>query len=230
MFRFSACLIPCLLLAFANVPACFAGGAGVKPQTQIKTSRQSASVWFELLPSTPREGTTIKDPKAFSEWLEAVAEPQVMTALGAVMLDSGMSGQALAEDIDPSAIRNSAEFTDPYLYMRWVLASGNPSLQRAIVSGRTEMSVNKRAAGASRTNMPSAIIEGMGQLSSLWIKAARPSNCLPLARALSPIQPGSGGIGRAQTSSAKVGGFDPDGWFRLPPDVQAVSTLPRYRY
>ena len=212
----------CLLAMLATQTACVAGQLSPPPVT-AKLPKQSSSTWFDHLPSALREGDIGKDSKVFAEWLEAVAEPRAMTALGAVLLEVDDPGQAIAANIDPAAIRNWAEFTDPYLHMRWMLANGSPSLQRAIIGGNPD-----KRGFVVKQDSP-AMLDSMGRLPSAWMKAANPGNCLPMARMLLPITHWNG-FGKQPTGSGKAISMDREDWFMLTRNKESGSAAPRYRY
>jgi hypothetical protein len=102
----------------------------------------------ELMPATPEEwvmrmldatrnGLAFKHPEAFIEWLDALSEPRFMTALATVALDPDTYPKALGRGIDPSAARNWAEFADPNLYLRWMLAGMDARFYSALLSRMT---------------------------------------------------------------------------------------------
>lgn len=97
---------------------------------KVTVARDASPDWSDVLPSLPTHGEQ-QNPRAFAEWLDAMAEPRVMTALAA---SAYPSGDDAAPRPDPERMRNWSEFSDPYLYLRWRLAGGEPSLRRAIVN------------------------------------------------------------------------------------------------
>lgn len=85
-----------------------------------------------------------------------------MTALATAWLDPGNRPASLFRQLDPTALRNSAEFRDPVLFLRWVLLSGQPSLQRAtrtdpgavaMPNAGTSVSAWSYAPGAARSGV-----------------------------------------------------------------------------
>lgn len=128
--------------------------------------------WLAQMLDAKRNGAAFKDPAAFAEWLDAVTEPRFMTALGAVAADPATYPRILSDAIDPAAARNWAEFTDPQLYLRWMLASANPSFQQAIISRMTDPAKMKHwleAMNRPETYMP--VLAGFGKAPTAWVGA-----------------------------------------------------------
>lgn len=67
---------------------------------------------------------TRKDPRFILAWLEVALEPRVMTALASTPSVGGVT---------PETARNVAEFSDPVLYLRWLLTGTDPVYFKAIV-------------------------------------------------------------------------------------------------
>ncbi len=70
---------------------------------------------------------------ALQAWLDAVAEPRVMTALAAVAMQPGVPVQSLGSQPDPALVRSGEEFKDPRLYLAWQLAGMDFMYGRAIL-------------------------------------------------------------------------------------------------
>lgn len=126
MFRPSAVIIAALLLSFSG--ATFAAAVPEDGQEPAPLATYSPS--DTLAHPASRE--------AFAAWLDVVTEPRFMTALASVALQPGGHPKRLAKAIDPAAVRNWAEFTDPLLCLRRVLAGSDPALQRAIMGNVTD--------------------------------------------------------------------------------------------
>jgi hypothetical protein len=109
-----------------------------------KTLPATPEAWLAQMLDGKKNGAAFKDPQAFAEWLDAVTEPRFMTALAAVAVDPATYPKAMADAIDPAAARNWSEFTDPQLYLRWMLASASPSFQQAIIGKVTDPAKMKR--------------------------------------------------------------------------------------
>ncbi len=130
MFR-----LPALLTAFL---------LALSPLVQAADTPATPEAWLNRMLDAKRNGAAFKDPEAFTQWLDAVTEPRFMTALAAVAANPTTYPRILSDAIDPAAVRNWAEFTDPRLYLRWMLASGNPVFQRAIISKLSDPAKYKR--------------------------------------------------------------------------------------
>lgn len=101
-------------------------------------------------------GQALKDPQALVEWLDTVCEPRFMTAMATVALDPKTYPKALDKMVDPATAHSWAEFTDPLLYLRWVLSAGNPEFQRAILGRPGETSPLRPGRGDAGKNVQPA--------------------------------------------------------------------------
>lgn len=66
-------------------------------------------------------------------WLDAVAEPRVMTALAAVAMQPGIPPKNLTTHPDPALVRSGEEFNDPRLYLALRAAGLDFTYGRAIL-------------------------------------------------------------------------------------------------
>lgn len=120
--------------------------------------------WLAQMLDARRNGAAFKDPAAFAEWLDAVTEPRFMTALATVAADPATYPKALSDAIDPAAARNWSEFTDPQLYLRWLLASANPTFHQAIVNRMTDPAKMTHWLDAlSRPETDAPVLTGLGK-------------------------------------------------------------------
>lgn len=94
---------------------------------------QTSREWLDRMLDATRHGIAFKDPQAFVEWLDAMTEPQFMTALAAAAQDSNTYHKSLQTFMQPETARNWAEFSNPVLYMRWMLTGSNPDFYKAII-------------------------------------------------------------------------------------------------
>ncbi len=79
-----------------------------------------------------RETAQLESQQKMGQWLDAVSEPRIMTALATAAMVPGESSRPLNQAIDPASVRNWAEFVDPLLYWRWQLAGLDPRFNQAI--------------------------------------------------------------------------------------------------
>lgn len=174
--------------------------------------------WLAQMLDAKKNGVAIKDPAAFAEWLDAVTEPRFMTALASVAVDPATYPKAMADAIDPAAAHNWSEFTDPQLYLRWLLASTTPSFQQAIVSRMTDPAKMRRwVETMSRPDAITPTLTHFGKAPAAWLQAPlAPANQAPLTKLMQPSTP-------INWFGAMVGGQE---WLKLP--VAATGT--RYRY
>lgn len=93
---------------------------------------QTPQDWLKRMMDPSRNGLALKHPQLFVEWLDAITEPQFMTALATVALSPEAYAQSLSKLMDPATARNWSEFVDPYLYMQWILAGLDPRFYQSI--------------------------------------------------------------------------------------------------
>lgn len=178
--------------------------AVLAPVALAATTPATPEAWLAQMLDAKKNGAAFKDPAVFAEWLDAVTEPRFMTALAVTAVDPATYPKVLADAIDPAATRNWLEFTDPQLYLRWMLASASPSFQQAIISRMTDPAKMKR-----------------------WIEImARPDGYVPAARAMQPVMP----MAWFAAMGGQVTGQE---WLKLPagriPGVSSEAEA-RYRY
>lgn len=212
--RLIAC---CLACAF---PLAHAAGPADLPATP--------EAWLAKMLDGRKNGTAFKDPEAFAAWLDAVTEPRFMTALAAVAVDPATYPKALSDAVDPATARNWAEFTDPQLYLRWMLASGTPSFQQAIIHKMTDPAKLRRwLETASHPAQLAPLAAAVERAPAAWLRASGdPSSYAPLARLAQPGTP----LAWMEAFAGRLGGQD---WLRLPADPISAGHLnptPRYRY
>jgi len=93
---------------------------------------QTPEAWLRRMMDPTRNGLALKHPQLFVEWLDAITEPQFMTALATVALSPEVQAHGLSKLLDPATARNWSEFADPYLYMQWILAGMDPRFYQSI--------------------------------------------------------------------------------------------------
>lgn len=188
--------------------------------------------WLAQMMDAKKNGAAFKDPAAFAEWLDAITEPRFMTALASVAADPATYPRAMADAIDPEAARNWSEFTDPQLYLRWMLASANPSFQQAIISKFSDPAKMKRwLEAASRPEAYGPVLATMGSSPAAWAQAPfNEASYAPITKLMQPATPFAwfgtmaGGMGQ-QAAGQK--------WLMLPADKMPEVTPAngaRYRY
>jgi len=99
------------------------------PGSQPRNGREC----LESMLDAPPVGSAFRSPQEFVEWLDAITEPQFMTALATASVDAGTYRRALSGLVRPETARNWAEFTQPLLYMRWLMTGTRPAFYNAIV-------------------------------------------------------------------------------------------------
>ncbi len=109
---------------------------------------------------------------ALQAWLEAVAEPRVMTALAAVAMQPGVPVHSLGGQPDPALVRSGEEFKDPRLYMAWQLAGMDFMYGRAILR-QSPNGVGSPAQGFFAINLmiPEFARAGVPLKPTLWSNA-----------------------------------------------------------
>lgn len=84
------------------------------------------------LPPNLAEAEPMQSPRKIDQWLDAVTEPRVMSALATVAVGPSLEPRSLAQNIDPAKVRNWTEFVDPELYLRWMAGGTDPRFGQAI--------------------------------------------------------------------------------------------------
>lgn len=84
------------------------------------------------LPQTLAESDLAPPVNKMDQWLDAVTEPRVMSALAAIALEPSVEAKGLAQNVDPTKVRNWTEFVDPQLYLRWLAGGMEPRFGQAI--------------------------------------------------------------------------------------------------
>ncbi len=92
----------------------------------LDVAPQGSEAWLKRMLDPTRNGLALKHPRLFADWLDAVTEPQFMTALATVALTPETYPHLLGRLLDPATVRNWAEFVDPWLYLQWMLAGLDP--------------------------------------------------------------------------------------------------------
>ncbi|MEW5788766.1 MAG: hypothetical protein AB1899_13020 [Pseudomonadota bacterium] len=75
-----------------------------------------------LAPRTTLSDAPRDEQQLVDKWLDAVTEPRIMTALATVAMEPGKDTRDISLGVDPTRVRNWAEFVDPNLYLRWQAA------------------------------------------------------------------------------------------------------------
>lgn len=167
------CLLAQLALA-AGLPARASdetaqAGAGLDRHTHQPSpgAPLSPGSWLYRLMQAARKGQAMRHTHEIMAWLDALSEPRYMTALGTVTLDAGLGAHQRVMSLNPSAVHNWSEFTDPALYLRWRAEGANPGISRAIFN-RWE---DARGATAQGIEAP---LPAVSSRSCLRMSAGRP--------------------------------------------------------
>ena len=119
---------------------------------------QGSEAWLRRMLDPTQNGLALKYPELFAEWLDAITEPQFMTALATVAMTPETYPRAMGKLIDPATVRNWAEFVDPYLYMRWMIAGFDPKFYQTILNRLGDPEKAKRW-GAALTGESGAVAQ-----------------------------------------------------------------------
>ncbi|MEW5769244.1 MAG: hypothetical protein AB1831_02655 [Pseudomonadota bacterium] len=98
------------------------------------------------------------------EFLDSILEPRAMTALATVPVAGDAQGALLSNWVDPSLVRNWAEFVDPALALRWKMLIAGKGFSQAVML---------RGEDASRSEVHSLGRPGQGggQVATTWRNA-----------------------------------------------------------
>lgn len=217
-------ILALILALFIGLTPVYANAA--EPLAGTHGLPATPEAWLTQMLDARKNGTAFKDPAAFAEWLDAITEPRFMTALAAVAVDPATYPKAMSQAIDPQAARNWSEFTDPQLYLRWMLASADPAFQQAILHKMTDPTKMSRwLATLSRPDAYAAMATAFGRAPGAWMNAPTdPTSYAPVLKAMQPVTP-MAWFGAMTESVGKQ--MDNRGWLKLPDDK---LTGTRYRY
>lgn len=86
----------------------------------------TVEAWAARMADPTQNASAFKDPGAFVQWSNAMANPAMIPAMGNVMMDPGAYTRMLYGMMSPGAYRNYMQFTDPNVAMRWMGAGMDP--------------------------------------------------------------------------------------------------------
>ncbi len=75
-----------------------------------------------------------KDPKAFVQWLNTTSEPGFYTLMGNNMMSPNNWTKMMATGLDPRAMTNYMQFTDPAVAAKWMGAAMDPQFYTAMMT------------------------------------------------------------------------------------------------
>ena len=104
----------------------------LKAAARSVRSRGAARVSPALAPQ-PADSPLAQQARLMEQWLDAMTEPRLMTALAAVAIEPGADARAVYRTLDPTTVRNWAEFVDPELLLRWRSPALDPRVSPAIL-------------------------------------------------------------------------------------------------
>lgn len=171
-----------------------------------KTSATKPGHSAATLPHTLAESDPPPPQSKLDQWLDAVTEPRVMSALAAIAVEPSAETKGLMQNVDPTKVRNWTEFVDPELYLRWMAGGPAPRFGQAI-HNRTPMAQPGWLAFPIQFPVPQAFQPGAPLKPTVWSHA---------------LEEGSGGEAAVQE------------WLKLPlPDPKSnpwLKTNQHYRY
>lgn len=140
---FAALLTTVSASAMAAAPA----AAPAAAQTAVKAAAQvAAQAAAPALDYSSPEATlarmsdmttntsAFKDPKNFVRWLNTTTEPGFYTVMGNSMLQPNNWTKMMATGLDPRALTNYMQFTDPAVAAKWMAASMDPQFYTAMMT------------------------------------------------------------------------------------------------
>lgn len=200
------------------------------PHPMVEMLPRSSQAWLDQMLDTSRNGAAFKDPQAFVEWLDAITEPQFMTALATASISPDKYHRALSSLVRPETARNWAEFTNPLLYLRWLLTGTHPDFYNAIIERLADPGKAKR--WAQYGNQPDATVSmrkaGQPEQILKSLAATGPEMLEPMAKLANP---GTYLAWLANFADVATHPRDPGTEWRQLPALQAADkAAPRYRY
>lgn len=211
--------------AEARAPARTSSLAGTgEPPPMAQPLPATPEEWLLRMLDANRNGLAFKHPEAFIEWLDGLSEPRFMTALATVALDPNTYPRVLGRGIDPSTARNWAEFADPGLYLRWMLAGVDARFYSAILQRMSDPGKWQRwLTYASRAETYGQMAATLNPATAAkWGEAVmRPENYDPLLKLANPAS-SLAWVAAFADQVGKQSRSEPGGqWLRLPQTTDA---------
>lgn len=135
-----AILFPLMLAASPAAPA--------EPQVTSPSSQytffdppppsEEISRWADRCTSFTTNGWAFKAPNNFILWLDVFSAPDIWLEFARRGLDPQYLVRSLDSLLDPATAQNYLEWTDPYLYERWLGALAKPDLLNAVAAKLSE--------------------------------------------------------------------------------------------
>jgi len=94
--------------------------------------------WLNRMTDMTQNMSAYKEPKVFIPWLNAVTEPSFYSTMGNNMLTPNNWTKMMATGLDPRALTNVMQFTDPAVAAKWMAASMDPQFYTAAMTSLTD--------------------------------------------------------------------------------------------
>jgi len=107
-----------------------------------------------------------KDPRLAAQWLDAVTEPRVMTALATMAAQPESYPRTMGNFFRPDTLRNWSEVPTPAVMLSWMAAGMDPRSYLAIFNRLTDPAKLRRWAGCA---VPSSAPQAQAALQT-WLK------------------------------------------------------------
>jgi len=104
----------------------------------LHTPNPEVSRWADRCTSATTNGWAFKAPNNFILWLDVFSAPDIWLEFARRGMDPQYVLRSLESLLDPATAQNYGEWTDPYLYERWLGALGQPDFLNAVTRILTE--------------------------------------------------------------------------------------------
>ncbi len=90
--------------------------------------------WASKMLDPTQNASAFKDPAVFTQWANAMMNPATSMALMQQGMDPNTAVRMLSGMMNPAAMQNYMQFTDPAIYMKWMAAGLDPRFYTALLS------------------------------------------------------------------------------------------------
>jgi hypothetical protein len=122
--------ISILMTALLSIVASSAFAAAPVTVAAPQTSEQ----WLARMTNMTTNGQAFRDPKLFMSWLNATSEPGFYTTMSGNMMTPDNWTKMMSTGMDPRALGNVMQFTDPAVATKWMAAGMDPQFYTAAMT------------------------------------------------------------------------------------------------
>lgn len=124
-------------LALALATALVALSAPTLAQQPAKPVPQTPEAWLQRMTDFT-QNASVRDPKVFVPWVNAVSEPGFFLSMGTGMIDPASWLNMMNSMATPDAVRNWVGLTDPRVLAQWSQAGADPAFYTNLLGNMTD--------------------------------------------------------------------------------------------